>query len=394
MLPTMKTALTALAATLAGNALAAPQTNPQTNALPPCTNVVIPVTVTANNVVLPATTPPAFNQVSGTYNIAARYCEPANNLHPRRDVLQVLVHGITYTRNYWSGDGDPNILTGPGAPYGGNLYSWVDFASQQGYPTLSIDRLGNGLSDHPDPITVLQIPIHIEVIHQIITKARAGSLPSPANRNFDKIIYAGHSFGSVLGNGLNVKYPTDADATILTGLSATLNYAFLVPWVGNGDFLPAATVNSSKWSTLNTGYLALTNRTAFNQAFYYPTFFDQALQDLDYANRGTVGLGELESGFALPEQVATNYKNPVYVITGQHDATMCPGLDPLAYTKPYQTYDCGPSGTGTLAQTKKLYPNANYQWYAPPASGHCWHFHSEALATFGVAHNWLNWNGF
>ncbi|KAF8851755.1 hypothetical protein BDZ45DRAFT_750342 [Acephala macrosclerotiorum] len=383
----MKTALALLATALVGKSLA-------DNALPTCANIVIPVSVTANNYVLPATNPLAFNNVSGTYNIAARYCAPANDLHSRREVLQVLVHGVTYTRNYWSGDGDPSISHGPGAPYNGNTYNWIGFASDQGYPTLSIDRLGNGLSDHPDPINVLQIPLEIEVLHQIIAKARAGSLPGPANINFNSIIYAGHSFGSVLGNGLNFKYPADADATILTGFSDFPNYGFLVPWIGNNDFLPAATVNPSKWGSLSPGYVALANRTAYNQAFWYPPHFEEDLQDLDFANRGTVGLGELESAFVYSMQVAEDCKGPVFDITGQHDATMCPSLDPASSTEPYHTYDCGPSGTGYLSQSKKLYPNAKYQSYAVTNAGHCWHFHDQAYATFGVAHDWLNRNGF
>lgn len=48
----------------------------------------------------------------------------------------------------WSGDDQAATpLTPDLAPYGGSNYSWVDFASAQGFPTLAIDRLGNGLSD-------------------------------------------------------------------------------------------------------------------------------------------------------------------------------------------------------------------------------------------------------
>jgi len=39
--------------------------------------------------------------VQGTYNISARCCEPATKISSRRDTLQVLLHGITYDRNYW-----------------------------------------------------------------------------------------------------------------------------------------------------------------------------------------------------------------------------------------------------------------------------------------------------
>jgi hypothetical protein len=77
-----------------------------------CTNITIPVTVSAENLVLPPDlginnfipigTPllsTLFDQfVSGTFDIAATYCEPVNPVAGREDTLQILVHGITYTK--------------------------------------------------------------------------------------------------------------------------------------------------------------------------------------------------------------------------------------------------------------------------------------------------------
>lgn len=101
----------------------------------------------------------------------------------------------------WTGDGYSD------------RYSWVAAASKAGYPTLAIDRLGNGDSDHPDPILAVQFvtspvdktqlttnryPVEVETIHQIIVKLRAGTLPPPLNgRKFTKVIYVGHSYGSI-----------------------------------------------------------------------------------------------------------------------------------------------------------------------------------------------------
>ncbi|KAH9215485.1 hypothetical protein DL95DRAFT_461122 [Leptodontidium sp. 2 PMI_412] len=354
-----------------------------------CTNVVIPVTITATNLHIPiATTGPVFDvPVHGTFNIAARYCEPEIKVPSKQKTLQILVHGITYDRNYWSGDGPP------GSSYHGDQYSWIEFASKLGYPTLSIDRLGNGLSDHPDPVNIVQIPAQIETIHELILKARAGTLPGPATpRAFNKIVYVGHSLGSSLGNGLNVKYPEDSDATILTGFSNTLNGPFfsnsLAPTI-----VPAATVNPAEWGNLDPNYLALNNSTIFQQSFYYPGGYDPALLTLDYSLSGTVTLGELTSALPGPT-VALRYQGPVFVVTGQHDAIFCNLPDPSPPANaPFETFGCGPYGTG-LSETKALYPAAkSFQWFAPRNSGHCWHFHYEAYATFGVAHGWLALQG-
>jgi pimeloyl-ACP methyl ester carboxylesterase len=86
-----------------------------------------------------------------------------------------------------------------------------------------MDRLGNGNSSHPDPILVVQTPAQVEVLHQIILKCKAGNIPSI--RAFNKIILAGHSYGSFISNALNQKYPNDVDVTILTGFSNTFKTA-------------------------------------------------------------------------------------------------------------------------------------------------------------------------
>src|SRR6478735_817638 len=306
-----------------------------------CIDVIIPVTISATNLQIPiASTGPTFNvPVHVTFNIAARYCEPEIKIPFKQHTLQILVHGITYDRNCkhpqinipilctyrhfvdWSGDGPP------GSGYHGDQYSWIAFASKQGYPTLSIDRLGNGLSDHPDPITVVQLATHVETIHQLVLKARSGTLPGPSKpRAFYKVIYAGHSFGSSVGNGLNAKYPSDVDATILTGFSRTSN-APVLSEASSKELSPAAQVNAEKFGNLDPGYMTMSNETAFTQLFYYPGGFDPALAALDYSLRGTAATGELVST-TLGPAIAPNYTVPVFVITGQHDAIYCDLANP------------------------------------------------------------------
>lgn len=57
---------------------------------PTCTEIVIPVTVSAST---------TGEDVSGTYNIAARYCEPTIKIPGKAKTLQFLVHGATYNRD-------------------------------------------------------------------------------------------------------------------------------------------------------------------------------------------------------------------------------------------------------------------------------------------------------
>ena len=73
--------------------------------------------------------------VSGSQKLYGQYCEPTVKKPSRAKTLQLLVHGITYDHTYWAGF---QIIPSSA------LYSWVTFANAEGYPTLAIDRLGNG----------------------------------------------------------------------------------------------------------------------------------------------------------------------------------------------------------------------------------------------------------
>jgi pimeloyl-ACP methyl ester carboxylesterase len=111
----------------------------------------------------------------------------------------------TYTKSYWFG------------LYYSAENSWVSYAANEGYATLSIDRLGNGQSSKPDALTA-QVPLQVEILHLIIDTARSGSLPLPApytGSSFNKTIVVGHSLGSVVVNSLNWRYPAGVDATLL-----------------------------------------------------------------------------------------------------------------------------------------------------------------------------------
>lgn len=89
-------------------------------------------------------------------------------------------------------------------------------------------------------------------IHEIIQLARAGSPPIP--RAFDKIITVGASMGSLALNYLNVNYPQDADATILTGFAK--DWATVIPG-SNQDFKTSTDTDVSQDLPTPQGYFQL-----------------------------------------------------------------------------------------------------------------------------------------
>ena len=320
--------------------------------------------------------------ITGDYTIAGRYCEPVNADPARKDTLQILVHGITDNRNYWSGMGPP------GHQFNGTVYSWIDYASKEGYPTLSVDRLCNGASSKPNGLLECQIPMDAETLHGVIQAARAGKI---GGRKFSKIIYVGHSEGSFTGNELAQLYPKDVDTYILTGFSPLL----VVGAVGTilaGDFLPAVLVDKSRAPpSLDPTYLVGTNEAKVNGLLYYGDINPLAA-DYEYTIRGTVTLGELATAL-LGQLPAPGFTGSLFALTGQEDQIVCARLptDPLVGYRG----NCGSGPSSYTAQTRHLYPNAGSFGYGIVANaGHDVNYHYNAQQTFQKAHDFLSRQGY
>ena len=156
-----------------------------------CTYLRIPLTATASNEVFPIPTDLDYSSpgalaalvqtiagdagttypgIPTTFSgvIAARYCEPEVVVANRSNVVQMFVSGVTENNLYWFGLSYP---TG----YDGDMYSTVDYASKQGYPTLAIDRIGVGNSTRPDPILQQQVNLEEAVNHELVLMLKAGT---------------------------------------------------------------------------------------------------------------------------------------------------------------------------------------------------------------------------
>lgn len=363
-----------------------------------CQDIEIPVSVSAQNKNLPLTLgldtlkdTGALNRlvagltsslVHGTYTIHARYCEPTEQVASRRDTLQVLVHGITYTLDYWSGD------LPPGTSAGQDEYSWIKYAANQGYPTLSIDRLCNGASSRPNGLVFCQLPLQAEVIHAIVEAARNGTLPE-AKQSFDKIICVGHSYGSLVANGHSTQYPDDVDAYIFTGYSDVLTQGEAGVAVLS-LFLPAAVVSPTEFGglLLDPTYLLSSSKNGTKSVEFYGDYDAEFVQyDLDH--RGTVTLGEVATG-TLGQIPAPHFKGAVFVLNGNEDGIFCEdGPVQALATVP------GNCSKGYSSGVASHYPAASkFGYYNTANTGHCLNIHLTAQESFKHAHNFLSEAGF
>lgn len=317
--------------------------------------------------------------VSGSEVIAGEYCEPTSYDPKRANTLQLLVHGLTYTRDYWNGGVEH---------YQPANYSWTEYALSQGYPTLAIDRIGNGLSSHPDPILILQAPYQTRAMHALIDLIRGGNT-TQMPRAFDSIVYVGHSFGSVLGDLVAREYPSDVDAMVLTGFSNTVLRS--LPGVSLIAPIPAAVFDSQRFGTLPLGYVVSSSQSNRQATFLTRPIidFDPEISKLDYEYQGTASVGEFITGFS-GVTAASNYSGKVFVLSGEHDEIFCGLGNPILGPA-----NCGTSAGGILKSTANLFPEAaTYDFYPIPNTGHCLNFHYTAHDSYVRVHDWLDLEGF
>jgi hypothetical protein len=141
----------------------------------------------------------ATTNVSGTFYIDARLCYPTSS-SPNAGLIQVLNPGGGTDMTCWD--------------FYSKEYSYIDAAAKAGYTTFAFSHLGTGNSAHPDGIQIVQIPLQIQIAHELILLVRSSAL---ASTPFKHVIGIGHSYGSQQTNAISSLYPTSLDALVLTG---------------------------------------------------------------------------------------------------------------------------------------------------------------------------------
>jgi pimeloyl-ACP methyl ester carboxylesterase len=292
------------------------------------------------------------------FPVLGKYCPPQSGGHDR-DVLQLLVHGSTYNKSYWSGLG------------AAAKYNWQLFASKRGYHTLAIDRVGHGQSPvHPDPLSVVHIGLHTAVTRSLVTVLRQTN--NPLHKIFKKITFVGHSYGSVTGIAFVGANQDAVDALILTGYSTTPYAPVLSALTAD---LASARAAFPRFASLPPGYGALASEAVRESAFYSGDY-DAAVARRDFAVADTVAAGELLYT-KLGHGSALGFRKPVLVITGSEDKSAC-----NVAAAPCEEI---------LNRTRAQFPDAkSYDFYAPPRTGHDITLHETAQVTFGVVHDWLD----
>ncbi|RFU81397.1 alpha beta-hydrolase [Trichoderma arundinaceum] len=240
-------------------------------------------------------------------SISAQYCAPAGATHPETLPIQLLAHGNTCDRTIWDALSEPNLQA--------SGYSYQRYFASRGYATLAIDLPGHGNSTLPDPNTVVQMPIEAAVINSIAASLR--STNNALGIAFPKVVFTGHSYGSITGVAAARFDPDFVDAMVLTGWSA------FVPLPSPMLLLQmqSAALLFNRFQGYPLGYITASNETG-HEAIFYSGNYDPAIPKMSFEAQDVMTCGE---GGSLVEglQPASGFSGKILAVTGSDDILFC-----------------------------------------------------------------------
>ncbi|KAF4444411.1 hypothetical protein F53441_11136 [Fusarium austroafricanum] len=303
-----------------------------------------------------------FAKISGYYKLAATYCEPDKG---PGDELQIMTHGIGFDRSYWD------------LPYNNYNYSYVARAVEQGYSTLTYDRLGIGASSKGNPLSEIQVYLEIAALKAITKMARGGDLGTGSA--FKKVVHLGHSFGSIISYALANESPELTDAIVLTGFTQATAYLSLFG-VGS-NFVPiTATPLAKKYPA---GYLAVASTVGVQTNFFSEGDFDPAILEYAYKNGQPVTPGEILT-LGAPTAKKNKYTGPVQIVTGSRDVPFCGD-------NCYSTVSVDPKLDSLLDVSKKYFTKASrFNTTVIPGAGHGLNMAYSHTKTYDAILNFLS----
>jgi pimeloyl-ACP methyl ester carboxylesterase len=316
-----------------------------------CTQHSVPVTLAPSQTI--------------TYTIVGRLCLRNDALRGNRTV-QLMVHGLSYDHNYFN------------SPYQPTTFSNVYAATSWGYSTFNIDRLGAGLSSHPDP-ALLTVQAQAWTMEQIVRKLRAGAI---GGRVFTTVVGIGHSMGAGILQYL---------AGTVTDPAGVPNYLILQDMLMTGNLSGVTALNAAvypassdpKFSSagLPAGYLTTVPNTR-GSLFYHVPGTDPAVITMDEQLKQTGSSGERSTlAAARTPTITLAIRVPVLISVGQFDVLQC-----NESTGP----SCATPAAVLAREAGNFHARACLKTWVVQDAGHSTNLHIKALEAYNLAHVWLD----
>ncbi|KAJ6539880.1 Alpha/beta hydrolase family-domain-containing protein [Mycena vulgaris] len=278
-----------------------------------CSSLVIPVHV---DVLIPKDPADPFGglksnasslrRLNETYDVFGVFCQPNTAVSPEKaDVVQLLVHGFSYTSQYWS----------PPTEEFRN-YSYTEFACDRGLSSLAIDLVGVGLSSRPANASDVQFATNAAVVSQLARHLKTASIIAGV-QPFKKVIAIGHSAGTAMltlgATAEGARSPFDG--FILTG-NLNVQPGTLPPLPG---IIGARDDTPLRWGGLDSNYITTNNRSLFYPA--NPNSFSPRMVIFDAFTKDVGPLSTQLQGSVT--SLPAHYPGPVAKVVGSEDQGFC-----------------------------------------------------------------------
>ncbi|KAJ7803150.1 hypothetical protein B0H14DRAFT_3778780 [Mycena olivaceomarginata] len=229
----------------------------------------------------------SLRRVDDTYDIYGVFCQPDTASVKNTDVLQILVHGLSYTNEYWS----------PPVEEFRN-YSYAAFSCDRGLATLGIDWLGVGLSSRPENASDVQYPTVAASLSQIARHLKNASI-LPGVPPFKKSL------------ARNLPSTASSSRARLFSRPKTLP---MLP-------LPSARdENPLRWGTLDPEYVTTTD----DRSIFYPvdpTAFSPRMLAFDTFTKDVASVSTFVQ--LATSSLEAQYIGPVVKVLGAEDQLIC-----------------------------------------------------------------------
>jgi pimeloyl-ACP methyl ester carboxylesterase len=277
----------------------------------------------------------------------------------------VLVPGGTYANTYWD------------LPASLGLYSFRAAMNEPGYATLTVDRLGTGLSSRPVGASLTALT-QAGVLHQVVGRMRSGE----TGPGYQKVIVGGHSLGATIVLIEAATYH-DVDGVLAAGFAHNLDPVDLAAFFA--ALYPAALDLALVNRNYDVGYLTTRPGTR-QQSFHRPAQPSAAIMAYEESTKDAFAVTEAPDGIGLaaltPSTILIDV--PVLVAISGHDELLCSPI-PLVGT--------GCSSSAALYQKEAPYYSqaARLRTYVLPGNyGHSFNFAPNADRFAATVVAWAN----
>ena len=217
-----------------------------------------------------------------------------------REILQVLVHGVSYDHRYW----DAGTVNGQD-------YSYARYMAARGFDVLAIDLPGTGSSPVPKGSPVLVEAVGKAISNLIDSLREPDAIPGC---RFRHVSLVGHSMGCMVTVKTQATW-SPADSLVVTGIGYLPSRARAAVWDQDRRSRDALMTNEYALVPLEV-----------RLKFYYPPQADPDTIAYDNEVLVTPALSSLWADCIRlwddPESGAAEVTCPVYAQLGEHDPIM------------------------------------------------------------------------